>query len=51
MAIQLMFSIPLGGLYALGAVKAYFKIKSGEHLIENQCKHTQRVITGTLQVN
>lgn len=47
MAIQLIFSIPLGGLYAWGALNAYSKIIRGEHLIENQSKHTQRVIVAT----
>lgn len=44
MAIQLMFSIPFGGLYAWAALNAFFKIKRGEHLIQNQNKHSQRVI-------
>ncbi|NOQ79577.1 MAG: hypothetical protein GQ546_09275 [Gammaproteobacteria bacterium] len=44
MAIQLIFTIPFGGFYAWSAANAFLKIKRGEHLVENQKKHTQRVI-------
>ena len=47
MAIQLLFSIPFGGLYAWGSLNAYSKIKRGESLIDNQKGHTQRVIIET----
>ena len=43
--VQLLFSIPFGGLYAWAALNAYSKIQRCEHLLKNQNRHTQRVIT------
>lgn len=47
MVTLLLFTIPFGGLYAWGSVNAFMKLKRGECLIENQNKHTQRIIIET----
>lgn len=47
MLIQLLFSIPFGGLYAWSAINAYWKIKRGEFLVENQEEHTKRIYTSS----
>ncbi len=45
--LQLLVTIPIGGIYGWPALKAYLKINRGEILIANQNKHTQIVTLET----